>query len=78
MSISDVRETAKTCVKELGRQMVDGATESMKAAHEKKQILDIEREIRLGRISAKLDYAEEVKELKKTVSQETKDTKNSP
>lgn len=37
----------------------------------------MEREIRLGRISAELGHAEEVRELKKTVYQETKDTKKS-
>lgn len=77
MSISEVKQTVKTGVKELGRQVADGATESVKAACEKKQLLDMEREIRLGRISAELDHVEEVRELKKTVSQETKDTKNS-
>ena len=76
MSISEVKETVKTNVKELGRQVADGATESMKAAYEKKQLLDMEREIRLGRISAELNHAEEIKGLKKTVCQETKDTKN--
>ena len=77
MSISEVEETVKSGVKELGRQVADGAAESVKAAHEKKQLLDMKREIRLGRISAELGHAEEVRELKKTVSQETKDIKNS-
>lgn len=77
MSISEVKDVVKTGVKELGRQVADGATESAKAAHEKRQLLDMEREIRLGRISAELDYAEKVRELKKTVAMETKDTKNS-
>lgn len=77
MSISEVKDAVKTGVKELGKQVADGAAESAKAAHEKKQLLDMEREIRLGRIGAELEYAEEVRELKKTVAQETKDTKNS-
>ena len=77
MSISEVKETVKSGVKELGRQIADGAAESVKAAYEKKQLLDMEREIRLGRISAELNHAEEIKGLKKTVCQETKDTKKS-
>ena len=61
MSISEVKETVKSGVKELGRQVADGAAESVKAAQEKKQLLDMEREIRLGRISAELGHAEEVR-----------------
>lgn len=76
MSISEVKMTVKTGVKELSKQMANGAAESAKAAHEKKQLLDMEREIRLGRISAELDHMEEVRELKKTVSEETKAIKN--
>ena len=77
MSISEVRQTVKTGAKELGRQVAEGAAESVKLAGEKKQLLDMERDIRLGRIGAELERREEVRELKRTVSRETRETKSS-
>lgn len=76
MSITEVRQTVKTNVKEIGRQLSDGASETVRAAEEKKQLLDMEREILHDRLSAEKDCRDEVRELKKTVSREAEEAKN--
>ena len=76
MSISEIIETAKPGIEEVKKQMMDKASDARKAAEEKIQILDMEREIRMGKISAELTHKEEEKELKKIVSEEAKELKD--
>lgn len=70
MSISEVKQTVRTNAKEIGRQVTDGVSKSVMTVGEKKQILDMQREIRLSRIGAKMEHRGEVRQLKKAVSQE--------
>ena len=75
MSVSEIIETAKPGIEEVKKQMMDNASAAKKTAEEKIQILDMEREIRMGKISAELTHKAEEKELRKAVSEEARELK---
>lgn len=75
-SVNDMLDV-KNEIKEVRNQIHEVAAEVKPVVEEKKQLLDMEREIRTERIGAKIEHVENVVAMKRAVSREAKEYKDS-
>lgn len=67
----------KSEIKEIKQQLHTDAAGVKQVVENKKQVLDMERDIRLGKIGARIEHVEDVISMKRTVSKEAECFKDS-